>query len=256
MQADQSSPQASREEPSTAQQPGLRSPVVDARPIGVLIIDDHAVVRTALRMFLGSQPGLAVLGEAAHPAAALECARQTRPDVILLDLDLGEADGLDLLPQLRTAAPAAQVLVLTGVRDGDVHRRAVRLGAVGIVRKERAADVLLAAIATVSAGEVWLDRALIARVLGELTQGGTATPADPEALKIAALTAREREVIALVGQGHRNRQVADRLCISEATVRHHLTSVYAKLHVEDRLGLTVYAYRHGLVAPRPQRAEH
>jgi two-component system, NarL family, nitrate/nitrite response regulator NarL len=251
MHADQSSPQASRQERSPAQPPSLRPPLAEAKSIGVLIVDDHAVVRTALRLFLESQAGLTVVGEVARPAEALERARQTHPDVILLDLDLGDANGLDLLPHLRAAAPAAQVLVLTGVRDVDMHRRAVRLGAVGIVRKERAADVLLAAIAKVCAGEVWLDRALIARVLGELTRGGPAPPADPEAAKIAALTAREREVIALVGQGHRNRQVADRLCIAEATVRHHLTSIYAKLHVADRLALTIYAYRHGLAAPRP-----
>jgi two-component system nitrate/nitrite response regulator NarL len=256
MHANQPSSHASSDERSTTPHPSLRPPLAEAKPIGVLIVDDHAVVRTALRMFLESQAGLTVVGEVARPAEALERARQTHPDVILLDLDLGDANGLDLLPHLRTAAPAAQVLVLTGVRDVDMHRRAVRLGAVGIVRKERAADVLLAAIAKVYAGEVWLDRALIARVLGEMTQGGKAPPADPEAPKIAALTAREREVIALVGQGHRNRQVADRLCISEATVRHHLTSIYAKLHVGDRLALTIYAYRHGLASLLPQRAEN
>jgi DNA-binding NarL/FixJ family response regulator len=251
MQADQLSPQASRDELSTAQHRSLHQSLASARSIGVLIIDDHAVIRTALRMFLESQPGLAVVGEASHPKDALAIALQAHPDIILLDLDLGDSNGLDLLPHLHTAAPEAHVLVLTGVRDGEMHRRAVRLGAVGIVGKERAAEVLLQAIAKVHAGEVWLDRTLIARVLGEMTQSGKAKPANPETLKIAALTAREREVIALVGQGHRNRQVADRLCISEATVRHHLTSIYAKLNVEDRLELTIYAYRHGLISLLP-----
>jgi two-component system nitrate/nitrite response regulator NarL len=253
MHADQSSPHASRSELSTAQHPGLR-PLAGAKSVGVLIIDDHAVVRTALRMFLESQPGLTVVGEVVHPTEAPAIALHARPDIILLDIDLGDTNGLDLLPQLRTAAPEAHVLVLTGIRDVETHRRAVRLGAVGIVRKERAAEVLLEAIAKVHAGEVWLDRTLIASVLSEMTQSGKAQPADPEALKIAALTAREREVIALIGQGHRNRQVADRLCISEATVRHHLTSIYAKLNVEDRLELTIYAYRHGLVSLLPYRA--
>jgi two-component system, NarL family, nitrate/nitrite response regulator NarL len=256
MHANQPSSHTSSDERSNTPHPSLRRPMVDAKPIGVLIVDDHAVVRTALRMFLESQAGLTVVGEAAHPTEALELALDTPPDVILLDLDLGDANGLDLLPRLRTAAPEAHVLVLTGVRDVEMHRRAVRLGAVGIVRKERAAEVLIEAIAKVYAGEVWLDRALIASVLSEMTQNGKAKPADPEALKIAALTAREREVIALVGQGHRNRHVADRLCISEATVRHHLTSIYAKLHVEDRLELTIYAYRHGLISLLPQRAEN
>jgi two-component system nitrate/nitrite response regulator NarL len=256
MHADQPSPHASGEELPITPHPSLCQPSVVAKSIGVLIIDDHAVVRTALRMFLESQPGLTVVGEAAHPTEALESALHAHPDIILLDIDLGDVNGLDLLPQLRRAAPEAHVLVLTGIRDVEMHRRAVRLGAVGIVRKERAAEVLLEAIAKVYAGEVWLDRALIASVLNEMTQSGKAKPADPEALKIAALTAREREVIALVGQGHRNRHVADRLCISEATVRHHLTSIYAKLNVGDRLELTIYAYRHGLVSLPPRRAEH
>jgi DNA-binding NarL/FixJ family response regulator len=217
----------------------------------VLLIDDHALIRTALRMFLESQPGLAVVGEASDPKDALAIALHAHPDIILLDIDLGNSDGLDLLPHLHTAAPEARVLVLTGVRDVEMHRRAVRLGAVGIVGKERAAAVLLEAIAKVHAGEVWLDRTLIASVLSEMTQGAKAKPADPETLKIAALTAREREVIALVGQGCKNKQIADRLCISEATVRHHLTSIYAKLSVDDRLEMTIYAYRHGLISLLP-----
>src|SRR5262249_19057178 len=128
----------------------------------------------------------------------------------------------------------------------EIHRRAVRLGAMGLVTKDESTEVLLQAIAKVHAGEVWLDRTLLASVLGEITRSGKAQPVDPEALKIATLTAREREIITLVGQGYRNRHVADRLCIAEATVRHHLTSIFAKLQVTDRLELVIYAYRHGL----------
>jgi two-component system, NarL family, nitrate/nitrite response regulator NarL len=127
--------------------------------------------------------------------------------------------------------------VLTGVRDVDMHRRAVRLGAMGLVRKERAAEVLLEAIVKVHAGEVWADGLLLASVLTEMTRPRTHQPADPEELKIRALTARERELIGMIGQGLKNQTIADRLCISEATVRHHLTSIYAKLSVGDRLEL-------------------
>jgi DNA-binding NarL/FixJ family response regulator len=229
---------------------------VDTRPIGVLIIDDHVVVRTALRMFLESQPGLTVVGEVSHPADALAIALHAHPDIILLDLDLGDANGLDLLPQLQTAAPAAHILVLTGVRDVEMHCRAVQLGAVGVVRKERAASVLIEAIARVHAGDVWLDSFLLANVLRQTPRLQTGCSPDPEAVKIETLTRRERELIAALSQGLKNQAIADRLYISEATVRHHLTSIYAKLNVNDRLELTVYAYRHGLVPFLAQPPKH
>jgi two-component system nitrate/nitrite response regulator NarL len=233
---------------STPKGQGLRRSPVDIKPIRVLIIDDHAVIRTALRMFLDSQPGVAVVGEASGPEDALAIAIREHPDIILLDLDLGDANGLDMLPQLHTAAPEAYVLVLTGVRDVDMHCRAIRLGAVGLVLKDRVAEVLLEAIAKVHAGEVWADGLLLASVLSEMTRPRTNQRDDPEAIKIGSLTAREREVIGMIGQGLRNQTIADRLCISEATVRHHLTSIYAKLGVGDRLALVIYAYRHGLAS--------
>jgi len=215
-------------------------------PTRVLIIDDHAVVRAGLRMLLESQPGITVVGEAATRTEALTLTGVTQPDIILLDLDLGGENGLDCLTELLAAAPQAHVLILTGVRDTELHRRAVRLGAMGLVLKDKAAEVLLQAIARVRAGEVWLERAMIASVLGELTRSRHDQPVTPEAAKIAALTRRERQVITLVGQGLRNKQIAERLFISEATVRHHLTAIFTKLDVADRLELVIYAYQHGL----------
>jgi two-component system, NarL family, nitrate/nitrite response regulator NarL len=221
-------------------------PVHDVPCIRVLIVDDHTLVRAALRMLLESQPGVVVVGEAAGLDDALSVTSREQPDIVLLDLDLGACNGIDLLPQLHTAAPKTHVVVLTGVRDGDIHRRAVRLGAMGLVLKDHAAEVLLQAIAKVCAGEVWLDSVLVADVLSEMTRPPLRPATNPEALRIATLTAREREVIDLVGQGLKNQVMADRLCISEATVRHHLTSIFAKLGVDDRLQLAIYAYRHGL----------
>jgi DNA-binding NarL/FixJ family response regulator len=116
----------------------------------------------------------------------------------------------------------------------------------GLVLKEKAAEVLLQAIEKVRAGEVWLDGAMIASVLREMTHTREAQPVNPKSARLALLTEREREVIALVGQGLRNKQVAERLFISETTVRHHLTAIFAKLEVADRLELVIYAYRHGL----------
>jgi DNA-binding NarL/FixJ family response regulator len=216
--------------------------------IRVLLIDDHAVVRTGLRMLLESQPGLSVVGEAANRGEALTIAAQLRPDILLLDLDLGEDNGLDFLPDLLAAAPGSHVLVLTGVQDPETHQRAIRLGAVGLVLKERAAGVLLRAIERVHAGQVWLDRSLLAKVLGEMTPNTPPASRNPETAKIATLTPREREVVALVGEGLKNKQIADRLYVSGTTVRHHLTSIFAKLGVADRLSLVVYAYRYGLAS--------
>jgi two-component system, NarL family, nitrate/nitrite response regulator NarL len=216
------------------------------QPIKILIIDDQPIVSACLRLLLESEPWLKVVGETPKAFDAFTIARDEQPDIILLDIDLGDTDGLDLLPELLSAAPQARVVILTGMRDPEIHRRAVRLGAMGLVTKNEPTEVLLQAIAKVHAGEVWLDRRLLASVLGEITRTGKAQPVDPEALKTTTLTPREREVIVLVGQGYRNRQVAERLCIAEPTVRHHLTSIFAKLEVTDRLELVIYAYRHGL----------
>src|SRR5438132_7173997 len=197
--------------------------------IRVLIVDDHGIVRAGLRMLLESQPGLTVVGEAATCAEALALATGEQPDVIVLDLDLGMENAIESIPTLLSAVPEARILVLTGVRDPEAHREAVRRGAMGLVLKEHAAETLLEAIAKVRAGEVWLEPSMVARVLGELTRPQTAQPISPEAAKIATLTGREREVITLVGEGLRNQHIAERLYISEATVRHHLTAIFTKL---------------------------
>jgi DNA-binding NarL/FixJ family response regulator len=221
-------------------------PVSGSPPIRILLIDDHTLVRAGLRMLIESRPGLQVVGEAVNRHDVLALAACEQPDLILLDLDLGGSSGLDFLPELLSVATAARVLILTGVYDLELHRRAVRLGAMGVVVKEKAAEILFQAIEKVHAGEVWLERAMVASVLGEMTRRGEPAHTDPEAAKIAALTAREREVIVLVGEGLKNRQIAQRLFISETTVRHHLTSIFGKLGVADRLELVIYAYRHSL----------
>jgi DNA-binding NarL/FixJ family response regulator len=219
-------------------------PSLVTEALRVLIIDDHVLVRAGLRILLENQPGIAVVGEVSHAAEAMTIITRERPDIILLDLDV--ATDLEVLPALHTITSGARVIVLTGMRDLESHRRAVRLGAIGLVRKEQASEVLIQAIAKVHAGEAWLDRALVASVLREITHLGSVQPADLKMMKIATLTSREREVITLVGQGLKNRVIAARLRIAEATVRHHLTSIFTKLSVVDRLDLVIYAYKHGL----------
>ncbi|MGA2264112.1 MAG: response regulator transcription factor, partial [Acidobacteriota bacterium] len=170
---------------------------------------------------------------------------------ILLELVLKGESGLDFIPDLIAAAEEAKVLILTGMRDPELHRRAVRLGAKGLVSKDASVDVLAKAIKKVYAGEVWLDRSMTAAVLDELSREDDSGHLGPEQTKIATLTDREREVICAVGEGLKNKQIGERLFISDVTVRHHLTSIYSKLAVSDRLELVIYAYRHDL-APIPR----
>jgi two-component system nitrate/nitrite response regulator NarL len=221
------------------------------RPIRILMIDDHAVLRTGLRMIIENHAGMMVVGEAENRSESLAAIANEAPDIILLDLDLGDENGLDLLPELIAAVPDARIILLTGLRDPQVQRRAILLGAMGLVSKQKAADTLIQAIKKVYAGEVWLDRAMIASILNDRINTSVAADQNVEALRIAKLTDREREVIMLIGEGIKNRQIAARLYISEATVRHHLTSVFAKLGVTDRFELVIYAFQHGL-AKLPQ----
>jgi two-component system nitrate/nitrite response regulator NarL len=222
---------------------------VQSTSIRILLIDDHAVMRWGLRLLIEEQAGFKVVGEASGRNDALELAEREQPDIILLDLSLPGTDGIDLIPELHATAKEARILVLTGVLDPEAHRRAMLLGAVGVVLKEKAPEVLIKAIEKVHAGEVWLDRTMVASVFNERSRAREASKNDPEIIKVATLTGREREVISLIGEGLRNKQIADRLFISEGTVRNHLTTVFSKLEVSDRFELLMYAYRQGLAKP-------
>jgi DNA-binding NarL/FixJ family response regulator len=205
-------------------------------PIRILIVDDHLVVRAGLHMLIENHPGMTVVAMASNRAEAMELAAKDSPNLILLDLDLRGESALTFLSQLRETTPNAQILVLTGLRDTDAHRQAVQLGAMGVVLKEHAPDVLIKAIEKVHAGEIWLDRPTMS--------GRDQKEVDPEQTKIKSLTQREREVVALIAEGLKNRQIGERLFISETTVTHHLSSIYSKLGVSDRLELVIYAFTH------------
>jgi two-component system, NarL family, nitrate/nitrite response regulator NarL len=219
--------------------------------IRILIIDDHAVLRIGIRAVIESHEKMRVVGEAFDRDSAIVAAAEQQPDIILLDLDLGNDNGFDLLPEVLQIAPDARLIVLTGLRDNDAHQRAVLLGAMGLVLKEKAIESLCKAIEKVYEGEVWLDRSMIANVLNSRAKAGKGHEQDFYATQIATLTEREREVILLIGEGMRNKEIAGRLVISEATVRNHLTSIFSKIGVNDRFELVVFAYRHGL-SPLPK----
>jgi two-component system nitrate/nitrite response regulator NarL len=219
--------------------------MTNAAPIQVLIIEDHLIMSTALRLLLNSQENLCVVGEASNRDTARQMAASMTPDIVLLDLFLTDGESLSLIPDLLSVAPKARVVVLTGAPDTALHRRALTLGATGLVLKEQPAEVLISAIERVHRGEVWIDRSLLAELMNP-----TPSPVDGP---IASLTQREREIIGAVGIGLRNKQIADRFFISERTVHNHLASIFRKLDVGDRLELAIYAGNHGLLDQAPPK---
>jgi two-component system, NarL family, nitrate/nitrite response regulator NarL len=212
----------------------------------VFLVGNFTLVRAALRRLIGSSPGLCAAAEAATPAAALAAIPGAAPDVILLDPDQLGPDAIESIPSLLAAGDQeVRVIVLTGNRDPKLRRRAVQVGAQGIVDKQNPPEMLFRAIEKVHGGELWLERSLMASLLSKQPDPGR----DPEAARIASLTPREREVIEVVALGLSNPGIGRRLFISAVTVRHHLSSIFSKLAVKDRFELLVYAYRHGLVQP-------
>jgi DNA-binding NarL/FixJ family response regulator len=228
-------------------------------PIRVMLADDHAVVLWGLSQLIESaKPLMRVSGTAsnrrdlmAHPALA-------DTDVLLLDLGLSDGDALDCIRQL--SAPGLKVIVLTGNLNAAQHLQAVMQGARGVVLKSHSTELLLRAIERVHAGEVWVERALMAQVLGSVS-GTTATgtsmlaaassAVDAQAQRIASLTPKERQVVQAVVQhrGAKGLVVAETLGMSEHTLRNHLTVIYSKLALHGRLDLYAFALEHGLAAP-------
>lgn len=219
-----------------------------ASGIRVLLVDDHAIVREGLRMLLAGAPDMTVVGDTGNGSDALALAARAAPDVVLLDLDLAGEDGLPLVPQLQRTAGAPKALILTASRDRARHEAALLAGARGVVVKDRSADLLLKAIRRVHAGELWFDRALLDAVVQRSLRSDPQVA--PEAARIAKLTGREREIVTLIGEGLRNEEIGRRLFISEKTVRNHLSTIFEKVAVSDRLELVVYAFNNGLASAR------
>jgi len=215
------------------------------KPINILLIDDHqSFLWGMVKLIESDSPNMQVIGTASEIADALAILEREQPDVILLDIDLGGVNSLDSMPLLRNATSAV-VLILTGARDSETHERAVLAGARGVMQKEAPAEMILKAIRKVYEGEIWLDRMTTARVFSKLLDHSN-NQASPEAMKIASLTSREREIIdVMIRQGRStNKQIAVHLNMSEHTLRNHLSSIYSKLEVENRLELVMYAVKH------------
>jgi two-component system nitrate/nitrite response regulator NarL len=225
----------------------------DPPAIRILIVDDHVIMRQGLRLLLEDYPNMVVVAEAGNKDETFAATARERPDVILLDLDLGGENAVDFLSELLATDEGVRVLVLTGVRDPELHRRAINLGAMGIVMKERASDFLIKAIEKVHGGEVWLDRVTIAQVLIDFRRAGRNPKPDRCQVNIASLTEREREIVLLITEGLTTTLLAKRLFISQKTVRNHLSTIYSKLEVSDRLELALFAFRNGLARPPLQK---
>ena len=214
--------------------------------VRVVIIEEHELFRTGLCLLLSREPGLEIVGDAATLSDAMSLVQRKQPDVVVLGISPKDNLRVDLLPEIFGASETTKVLALSGSNDQELHRRVIRFGAAGVLSKNTPAKMLLKAIERVNAGEAWLDRSTTASLLRELSSKNQVAKQDPEQMKIASLSEREREVIKLVGKGLKNKQIADLLFISDVTVHHHLSSIYSKLEVADRLELLIYSYRNGL----------
>jgi len=207
--------------------------------VRVALLARWPVMCAGLRHLLEQHESVDVVAEYRSTSEAITASDPC--DVILLDPDCEEISlrAVSALAQARDS----RILVFTGASDVRVHTRAIELGAAGVLSKEQQAGVVVRAVLKVHAGELWLERAKTAAVLSWAMRRGQ----DPEVMKIGTLTKREREIVGLVGEGLRNSAIAERLFISEATVRNHLTSILSKLELVDRFDLAVYAFRHELV---------
>ena len=216
-------------------------------PIRIVVVNPYPVVRAGLCMMLHRRPALAVVAESTGVAEAVRRAGCDDVDIVLVAEDLTEWC-LDALPLLVKACHPAHVIVFAdNLGEAANDRAAVQAGVRGIVRKDASLDTLVTAIEKVQAGELWLSRVLVT-ALSALVRPNGHEHTHVTHSGLLSLTRREVEIIALISDGLTNHQIANRLFISETTVRHHLTSIFAKLNVGDRLKLAVYAYRHGLAA--------
>jgi DNA-binding NarL/FixJ family response regulator len=213
-----------------------------------MLVDDHQTMLWGMEQLIkGEAPRMEAVGTARNSEDALALAGRLAPDVILLDLNLNGSSSVDILPAL-VANGVSKVLLLTGASDQDTLDLAVRSGARGILHKSAAPADVVKAIEKVYHGELWLDHLALGRVLGHFMNPAAASKPDPDTHRRASLTAKERKVIQAVveGNGALNKAIAEKLFISEYTLRNHLTSIYQKLHVGNRLELYVYAMKHGL----------
>lgn len=214
--------------------------------IRVLTVDDQELVRTGLRGILRERYGFDIVGECADGSTVPAAVESLRPDIVLMDVRMPGVDGVAATAALRRDPQSPPVLVLTTFDDDEVLAAALRAGASGFLLKGVPAEDLQRAVRTVAEGGAWLDPAVTGRVLTTY-RAAPATPVDDGRLDV--LTAREREVLARIGQGLTNAEIAAEFVLGEGTVKTHVNHVFAKLHLRDRAAAVVLAFDSGLVTP-------
>ena len=213
-----------------------------ARKLRLVIVDDHTLFREGLRGMLEMEDDLEVVADLETAEDLVELTWKLRPDILLLDIHMPLGSGLDAIPAVLRISPGTRVLVLTASDTREEHLRAFKLGAKGVVLKDSARHTLLQALRSVCRGETWVDPRMAA--LLERDQLGLSET--PTARNDSGLTGREMEIVRLVAQGNKNKEVGATLRISERTVKTHLTNIFQKLGVRDRVALVMFALRNGL----------
>lgn len=214
------------------------------RSIRILVADEHRILRDGLRKLLEAEPDFVVVGEASNGHEALDCAQRLQPDLLLLDHTMSGMPYHELLRSLEASALPTRVLILSGCIEPKEIVTALQLGARGIVMKDSASDLLMKAIRIVMTGQYWIGRESVATLV-EIVRGHAGEKSD----RRFGLTTRELEIVGSVTAGFTNKEVAQRFTLSEETVKHHLTKIYSKLGVANRLELALFAISQKLVAP-------
>jgi DNA-binding NarL/FixJ family response regulator len=222
--------------------------------IRIVVADDHPIFRDGLCRLLALEDDFEVVAQAQDGRQVLEILQQLEPDILLLDLKMPGLDGLATLQRLQAARNKTRVIVLTASDDKNEFVQAMKLGTSGIVLKQTATELLIKSIRKVHAGEIWLDSHTTAAVIRQFVAAEDAPPPPPPAPVTSAprdrerspLSQREREIVALVAQGFKNKEMAEKMFISEQTVKNHLHNIFDKLGVSDRLELALYAIHNNL----------
>jgi two-component system nitrate/nitrite response regulator NarL len=235
---------ATRESGTPSRQPAVRDSF-----ISVVVADDHPLLRAGIRRVLDAEAGFAVVGEAGNGAGAVELVERLKPDVLLLDLDMPGSSGLDALRSLGDMVRRVRVILLTSELDRQGIIKGLQLGARGVVFKDADPDLLVKAIQRVLTGQYWVGREMVGDLVGLLCELLDPGSVNPRPLAFG-LTTRELDVVEKVVSGATNKQIAKALRMSEETVKHHLTSVFAKVGVSTRLELALFAVHHRLVTPQ------
>jgi len=217
--------------------------------VRIVIADDHPIVRDGLKKLLMLEDDFEVVGEAGDGREVLDRVQELDPDVLLLDLRMPNLDGLSALQALQQTNKRTRVIVLTASEDKNEFVQAMKLGCSGIVLKQTAPDLIVKSIRKVNAGEIWLDSHTTAAVMRQFQTGSEASGAPGKGRERSPLSAREREIVALVAQGYKNKEMAEKMFISEQTVKNHLHNIFDKLGVSDRLELALYAIHKNIHTP-------